>query len=137
LRHYVSVCLETVEALHTNALSETTSEDNLFSYKAQRWLWNEREQLQRRYVRFDFAALIRVVEDAISPDASCIGFKKLPEGNFNKTFIATMQDGREVIARLPNPNAGRPHYTIASEVATMAYVCFLSRDSIPVTINIV
>ncbi|KAH8704499.1 kinase-like domain-containing protein [Phaeosphaeriaceae sp. PMI808] len=47
---------------------------------------------------------------------------KLPEGNFNKTFIATMQDGRELIARLPNPNAGRPHYTTASEVATMAYV---------------
>ncbi|KAF2429576.1 kinase-like protein [Tothia fuscella] len=101
---------------------QSTSEDNLFSYKAQRWLWNEHEQLQRRYVRFDVAALIRVVEDALGPDASCVEFTKLPEGNFNKTFIATMQDGRELIARLPNPNAGRPHYTTASEVATMAYV---------------
>jgi len=125
LRHYVSVCLEATEALHPDALSESTSEDNLFSYKAQRWLWNEHEQLQRRYVRFDVAAPIRVVEDAIGPDASCVEFTKLPEGNFNKTFIATMQDGRELIARLPNPNAGRPHYTTASEVATMAYVCSL------------
>jgi hypothetical protein len=33
-----------------------------------------------------------------------------------------MHDGRQFIARLPNPNAGRPHYTTASEVATMDYV---------------
>jgi hypothetical protein len=33
-----------------------------------------------------------------------------------------MHDGRQFIARLPNPNAGRPHFTTASEVATMDYV---------------
>jgi hypothetical protein len=33
-----------------------------------------------------------------------------------------MRDGRQFIARLPNPNAGQPHYTTASEVATMDYV---------------
>lgn len=33
-----------------------------------------------------------------------------------------MTDGRQFIVRLPNPNAGRPHYTTASEVATMDYV---------------
>lgn len=71
-------------------------------------------------------ALIRVIEEVISLDASCVGLTRLPEGNFNKTFLATMQDGRELIARLPNPNAGRPHYTTASEVATMDYVCALS-----------
>ena len=118
-----------METLHTNALSEFPSEDDLFSYKAQRWLWNEYEQLQRRYVKFDLAALIRVVEVALGPDASCVGFTKLPEDNFNKTFVATMQDGREIIARLPNPNAGRPHYTTASEVATMAYVMLISLGS--------
>ena len=85
-------------------------------------MWNEHEQLQRRHVKFNLAALIRVVEDAVGPDARCVGFAKLPEGNFNKTCIATMQDGHELIARLPNPNAGRPHYTTASKVATMAYV---------------
>jgi hypothetical protein len=68
--------------------------------------------------------LIRRVEEATGSDASCVEITKLPEGNFNKTFLATMQDGRKLIARLPNPNAGRPHYTTASEVATMDYVCF-------------
>lgn len=33
-----------------------------------------------------------------------------------------MDDGREVIAKLPNPNAGRPYFTTASEVATMDFV---------------
>ncbi|KAF2995261.1 hypothetical protein E8E13_003826 [Curvularia kusanoi] len=33
-----------------------------------------------------------------------------------------MDDGRELIAKIPNPNAGRAHYTTASEVATMDYV---------------
>ncbi|RJE21579.1 Phosphotransferase enzyme family [Aspergillus sclerotialis] len=33
-----------------------------------------------------------------------------------------MDDGKEVIAKLPNPNAGHRHFTTASEVATMAYV---------------
>lgn len=33
-----------------------------------------------------------------------------------------MDDGKEVVAKLPNPNAGRPHFTTASEVATMEYV---------------
>ncbi|RAK99971.1 uncharacterized protein BO80DRAFT_456099 [Aspergillus ibericus CBS 121593] len=33
-----------------------------------------------------------------------------------------MDNGREVIAKLPNPNAGRPHFTTASEVATLDFL---------------
>lgn len=104
---------------------EDVSEDYLFSYKAQRWLWNESDQLQRRYRKFDLKALIRVTENAVGNDASCLEVTKLPRGNFNKTFLLTMHDGRQLIARLPNPNAGRRHYTTASEVATMDYVRLL------------
>ncbi|KAG2420999.1 hypothetical protein HFD88_000614 [Aspergillus terreus] len=53
---------------------------------------------------------------------SCVQVQKLPEGNFKKVFLMTMDNGREVIAKLPNPNAGRQHFTTASEVATMDYV---------------
>ncbi|KAF1844393.1 kinase-like protein [Cucurbitaria berberidis CBS 394.84] len=109
---------------------DNTSEDDIFSYKAQRWLWNEAEQLQRRYLGFDLKALVRAVEQAAGPDADCVEITKLPEGNFNKTFLAMMCDGRQIIARLPNPNAGFPHYTTASEVATMDYV--RDRVQIPV-----
>ncbi|KAF1986345.1 hypothetical protein K402DRAFT_412733 [Aulographum hederae CBS 113979] len=45
-----------------------------------------------------------------------------PEGNFNKSFLMTMRDWHQVVARIPNPNAGQEHYTVASEVATMDYV---------------
>ncbi|OOF98897.1 hypothetical protein ASPCADRAFT_513042 [Aspergillus carbonarius ITEM 5010] len=52
----------------------------------------------------------------------CINITKLPEGNFNKAFLITMRDGREVVVKMPNPNAGPSHYTTASEVATMQYL---------------
>lgn len=31
----------------------------------------------------------------------------------------TMNDGKEIVAKLRNPNAGRRHFTTASEMATM------------------
>lgn len=58
----------------------------------------------------------------VTGSKSCIHVQKLPEGNFNKVFLITMDDGKEVIAKLPNPNSGRKHFTTASEVATMDYV---------------
>jgi hypothetical protein len=98
------------------------SESDIFAYKAQRWLWNEPSQLQRRYLKFNISSLIHAAEKALGPGAKCVNMTKLPEGNFNKTLLVEMKDGGEVIAKLPNPNAGRPHYTTASEVATMDYV---------------
>jgi hypothetical protein len=50
---------------------------------------------------------------------------KLFEGLHNKTFLLRMDDGEEIIARLPNPNAGPPFLTVASEVATRQFVCEL------------
>ncbi|KAH5651601.1 hypothetical protein HBI23_167260 [Parastagonospora nodorum] len=106
------------------------SESDIFAYKAQRWLWNEPSQLQRRYLKFNISSLIHAAEKALGPGEKCVNMTKLPEGNFNKTLLVEMQDGREVIAKLPNPNAGRPYYTTASEVATMDYV--RNRLNIPV-----
>jgi len=108
-----------------NHFQDYASDDDMFSYKAQRWLWNEPEQLRRRYLRFNLKELIQAVENAAGPGASCIEVTKLPEGNFNKAFLVTMEDHRQLVARLPNPNAGRPFYTTASEVATMDYVITL------------
>ncbi|KAF2229901.1 kinase-like protein [Viridothelium virens] len=110
------------ECFWEKKVERSATEDDLFKYTAQRWLWNERDQLQRRYLRFDLKALIKVAEDAAGAGSTCAEVSRLPEGNFNKTFLVKMQNGREVIARLPNPNAGRSHYTTASEVATMDYM---------------
>ena len=96
-------------------------EESFYGYTAGRWLWDEPAQLSQRYVPFNMAELARIAARSIGA-SSCIEIKKLPEGNFNKTFLLTMNDGNEVIAKVPNPNAGRPHFTTASEVATMDFV---------------
>lgn len=69
--------------------------------------------------------LLNVVTAALGSD-SCTKILKISEGQHNKVFQLTMDDGREVIAKLPNPNAGRQHFTTASEVATMDFVYLLS-----------
>ena len=104
--------------------SRSCDEDSLYSYTSGRWLWNEKEQLSRRYVKFNVGELTRIAKQ-VTGSNSCIQVQKLPEGNFNKIFLIEMSDGKEVIAKLPNPNAGRAYFTTASEVATMDYV----RDS--------
>jgi hypothetical protein len=48
---------------------------------------------------------------------------KCVEGQHNKAFILTMNNGREVLAKIPHPNAGPAFYTTASEVATRQFVC--------------
>ena len=40
----------------------------------------------------------------------------------NRALLMTMEDGIQAVAKVPNPNAGRPHFTTASEVATMEFV---------------
>lgn len=114
--------------LHNQISTKTIidiSESDIFTYKAQRWLWNEPSQLQRRYLKFNIPSLIHAAEKALVHGAKCVEMTKLPEGNLNKTLLLQMVDGREVIAKLPNPNAGKPYYTTTCEFATMDYVCSL------------
>ena len=82
-----------------------------------------------RYVQFDMNELVHI---ATSSTASrlCMAVRKLPEGQYNKAFLLTMDDGKRVVAKVPNPNAGRPHYTTASEVATMDFVSISSNHYI-------
>lgn len=61
---------------------------------------------------------------ALTDCHTLIGVKmvKCVEGQYNKAFLLTMNNGVEVIAKLPNPNAGPEVYTTASEVATCRFV---------------
>jgi hypothetical protein len=100
---------------------EDCDAEQLYRYTSGRWLWNEKDQFARRYVKFDLTGLLEVSAKAVGA-RRCVQIEKLPEGNFNKVFLLTMDNGKYLIAKIPNPNAGRPHYTTASEVATMDYV---------------
>src|SRR3954447_7668020 len=64
---------------------------------------------------------MRAAARAVNRD-QCIRIIKLVDGGFNKIFLLTMDDGYEVIARIPTPIAGPPHYMTASEVATMDFL---------------
>ncbi|KAI1940371.1 hypothetical protein LOZ66_001963 [Ophidiomyces ophidiicola] len=55
----------------------------------------------------------------------------MAEGGFNKVFLLTMENGNEVVARIPTPIAGPPFYTTASEVATMDFLRTILNIPIP------
>jgi hypothetical protein len=106
-------------------ISRNKSEE-FFQYSSSRWLFDEARQHAARYVKFDMVALASATAKAMGKPADAyVRIQKLGEGQFNKAFLMTMDDGTEVVARVPNPNAGLPHLTTASEVATMEFVCSL------------
>lgn len=43
------------------------------------------------------------------------------EGGFSKALLMTMDNGTEVVAKIPCPNAGRAMYSTASEAAVLQY----------------
>ena len=99
------------------SMSET---DTLFSYTSGRWLWNEREQLEARRVRFDVPSLQQAACQAVGTER-CISFDKIGEGNYNKAYRPEMGNGQRVIAKIPHPNAGPQTLTTSSEVATLEF----------------
>lgn len=77
-------------------------------------------------MRFDVNELARCAAKAVGAE-SCVGISKYPDGMYNKSMLLTMNNGSRVVAKVPNPNAGLPHFTTASEVATMDFVSFPSK----------
>lgn len=91
-----------------------------FCYTSGRWLDNEQLQFERRYVEFNISALQQTAGQILG--TRCTQMTKLPEGLYNKVFSLKMANGQEILAKIPNPNAGNPHYVVASEVATLDFV---------------
>lgn len=94
--------------------------DDFFEFTRGRFVVNEKDQMEQRRVRFNMNEVVQVA--ARSVGAKCVSVRKRPDGMYNKCFLLSMDDGQEVIAKVPNPNAGISHFTTASEVATMDFV---------------
>lgn len=62
-------------------------------------------------------------------EVDVIGFEKLAEGGFNRSFLITMRDGYRFVARIPYPATEPKFLVVASEVATLE---FLRAHDIPV-----
>ncbi|PYI12233.1 hypothetical protein BO78DRAFT_425469 [Aspergillus sclerotiicarbonarius CBS 121057] len=96
-------------------------QDDLFRYTSGRWLINEKYQLEQRFVKFNVNNLCSQAASLFGPETKCVRIVKM-EGNFNKAFLLTMNDGNEVIEKIPCPNSGTPSLTTASEVATLKFL---------------
>ncbi|KAG0645021.1 Altered inheritance [Hyphodiscus hymeniophilus] len=100
---------------------EEISEDELYQYT--RYRCNETENLAMRYRKFRISALIDAAAKATGDCAtSCVKLIKCTEGQYNKAFLMTMDNGAQILAKIPNPNAGPAFYTTASEVATRDFL---------------
>ena len=125
----------TQHASHTTCLNECAKSEptcrppqadhvhneDYFNYTRGRFVSNEQHEMSQRYVRFHVPELARLAAEAVG-SKSCVGIEKYPDGMYNKALLLTMDDGTQAVAKVPNPNAGRPHFTTASEVATMEFV---------------
>jgi hypothetical protein len=65
--------------------------------------------------------LARLAAESVGAEA-CLNVEKCPDGLYNKAYEFTLSNGKQVIGKVPNPNAGPPHHVVASEVATMTFV---------------
>jgi len=104
--------------------SNLTYSDDLFNYTRGRFVCDEEHEMSQRHVHFNVDELARLAAEAVGANL-CINIEKYPDGMFNKAMVLTMDNGAQVVAKIPNPNAGTPHFTTASEVATMDFVSFV------------
>ncbi|KAJ7221939.1 kinase-like domain-containing protein [Mycena rebaudengoi] len=70
---------------------------------------------------FDVEGLRRLAAQSVgrSP-ADVVNLSKLAEGGFNRTFLITLRDDFQMVARIPYPATLPKYYAVASEVATIS-----------------
>jgi hypothetical protein len=105
--------------------SDLRYSDDLFNYTRGRFVFDEAYEMSQRHVRFNVNGLACLAAEAVGAKL-CVRIKKYPDGMYNRAMLLTMDDGSQVVAKIPNQNAGKPHYTTASEVATMDFVRLIS-----------
>ncbi|KAL3471908.1 hypothetical protein BJX99DRAFT_250105 [Aspergillus californicus] len=103
--------------------------DELFSYTNGRFLADEKDQLERRYVNFDLEALCETAAAAGDGASSQIMSVEKFEGGFSKAFLMKKENGVEVIAKIPCRIAGPALLTTGAEVGALNYDFSWSSDS--------
>lgn len=98
-------------------------ESELFNYTTGRFLVNDALRLRERRRVFDVPGLFRIIARALNcKTEEIVGFRKLGEGGFNRTFLITLDTGFQLVARIPYPLLVPKAYALASEVATMDFL---------------
>ncbi|CAK1360160.1 Altered inheritance of mitochondria protein 9, mitochondrial [Cercospora beticola] len=94
--------------------------ETLFRYDRARWIWNEEQQLARRYRKFQVDELKKVAIGTVNA-RSCVSIEKIFDGAQNRVLQLNMDNGRSVVACIPYTFAGPARLTTLSEIATMAF----------------
>jgi hypothetical protein len=100
---------------------KSINREDLFKYTNGRFLANEKQACDRRYVTFDLDRLCAIAASTGGRNYSPVHAIEKMEGGFSKALLLREEDGSEIIAKIPFPIAGPPKYTTASEVAVLQY----------------
>jgi hypothetical protein len=95
--------------------SDLEYSDDLFNYTRGCFVCDEGYEMSQRQVRFNVNELARSTAEAIGAK-SCVSVEKYPDGMYSKSMLLTMDNGSQVVAKVPNPNAGTPHFTTVKEL---------------------
>ena len=80
-----------------------------------------RRKLRKRV--FNVPQLIQLAARSVERNADeVITFEKLAEGGYNRTFLSTMQDGFQLVVRIPYVSTEPRQLLVASEAATLDFL---------------
>ncbi|KAF2272072.1 uncharacterized protein EI97DRAFT_496856 [Westerdykella ornata] len=105
-------------------------ECDIFNYTSGRWLRQDGQERLSRAITFDFETLCGRLQ-AVCPGARSVKSFEKKEGGFNRIFIFTMENSRQIVVKLPYTLAGPSGRNIRSEVATIKYLQRHTKIPIP------
>ncbi|KAF4566301.1 hypothetical protein EYR36_011718 [Pleurotus pulmonarius] len=127
-RPFFTSCQSTVSATipslpHRAFSAIKAPQDDLFNYTSGRWIYNDALRHKERKATFDVDGLCRLAAESVNQSLTdVVSLSKLAEGGFNRTFVVTLRDSRQVVARVPYPVTAPDYYAVASEAATIEYL---------------
>lgn len=85
--------------------------------------WNEKQRCAERRWLFNVNELKNLAAAAVGrSQTDVVSLVKLAKGGSNRTFLLSMQDGFQMVARIPYPTTEPKNLLVAIEVATMNYL---------------
>lgn len=100
-----------------NELLTSYNSEDPYAYANGHWLHRDKEQRQARQLDFNFSGLSQIALDAIKDATRIISYEK--EGGYNRVFNFKLDNGDQVVTKIPTLVAGAPWLTVNSEVATV------------------
>lgn len=108
-----SASSQPTRALTLTCRGRSINRDDLLKYTNGRFLANEKQALDRRFVNFDVDQLCMVAASTGNKHSPVCSIEKL-EGGFSKALLLCKEDRSELIAKLPFTIAGPPKYTTST-----------------------